>query len=704
MPVEKAIQNAQVIRFATFEVDLRSGELRKNGVRLKLSDQPFQVLAILLEQPGQVVTRDELQKRLWPDTFVDVDHNLNTAINKIREALGDSAENPRFIETLSRRGYRFVAPVNNGVGSSNPLVPEVLVDKPKARGRRTYYVPVILGTVVVIVGALALWETVFRTPRAPRILRFTRLTEDGQTKFGPLSTDGSRIYFNEVLRGPRNLIAQVPVKGGEAVPLSTPIKQPLLLDLSKEGTDLLVGSNDDEAREGGALWVQPVAGGSPRRVGTILAGAARFGPDGTSIIYAKDHDVYSVSLDGSSPRKLLTVDSTPLAFRFSPDARVFRFSQFDSVVESVTIMEASADGTRLRKMFEGLRGEWTPDGRFFIFEKMIDGRIDLWGLPEAKRILWQKRNDNPIQLTTGPLNFADPSPSKDGKKIFAFGLSQRSEVIRYDLGSRRFVPFLSGISAEGLAFSRDGQWVAYTSYPDGMLWRSKVDGSEPLQLTFRPMRRAFLPRWSPDGKQIAFNALIPDASWNIFLVSSNGGTPQRIFPSEQTQMDANWSPDGNSLVFGSVFIPNAPIYIIDLRSKHVSPLPGSNGIFSPHWSPDGRQIAGITTATRTLMLFDFASQKWTELFGHAIGYENWSRDGKYLYFQDFHDHAPGVGYRIVRLRLSDRTIENVGELGSIGGFTTGTFGDWFGLAPDDSPLFARDISTTEIYSLEMDWP
>jgi Tol biopolymer transport system component len=213
-----------------------------------------------------------------------------------------------------------------------------------------------------------------------------------------------------------------------------------------------------------------------------------------------------------------------------------------------------------------------------------------------------------------------------------------------------------------------------------------------------------LPRLSPDGKQIAFNAITPDASWNIFLIPSNGGTPQRIFPSEQTQMDANWSPDGNSLVFGSVFIPNAPIYIIDLRSKHVSPLPGSNGIFSPHWSPDGRQIAGITTATRTLMLFDFASQKWTELFGHAVGYENWSRDGKYLYFQDFHDHAPGVGYRIVRLRLSDRKIENVGELGSIGGLTTGTFGPWFGLAPDDSPLFARDISTTEIYSLEMDWP
>ena len=105
------VGTSQVIRFATFEVDLQAGELRKGGLKLKLSGQPFQVLAILLERPGEVVTREELQKRLWPDTFVDVDHNLNTAINKIREALGDSSENPRFVETLPRRGYRFIAPV-----------------------------------------------------------------------------------------------------------------------------------------------------------------------------------------------------------------------------------------------------------------------------------------------------------------------------------------------------------------------------------------------------------------------------------------------------------------------------------------------------------------------------------------------------------------------------------------------------------------
>src|SRR5262244_1448665 len=105
------VGTSQVIRFATFEVDLQAQELRKSGLRLKLTGQPFQVLAILLERPGTVVTREELQKRLWPDTFVDVDHNLNTAINKIREALGDSSENPRFVETIPRRGYRFIGEI-----------------------------------------------------------------------------------------------------------------------------------------------------------------------------------------------------------------------------------------------------------------------------------------------------------------------------------------------------------------------------------------------------------------------------------------------------------------------------------------------------------------------------------------------------------------------------------------------------------------
>src|SRR6201999_2947607 len=146
-----------VVRFATFELDLRSGELRKSGVKLKFGGQPFQVLTILLEQPGEVVTREDLQKRLWPDTFVDVDHNLNTAINKIREALGDSAESPRFVETLPRRGYRFIATLEPPVPPAEEPGPEPVIGLEPARGShsRRIWLTVAEGLFAILAAALA---------------------------------------------------------------------------------------------------------------------------------------------------------------------------------------------------------------------------------------------------------------------------------------------------------------------------------------------------------------------------------------------------------------------------------------------------------------------------------------------------------------------------------------------------------------------
>jgi DNA-binding winged helix-turn-helix (wHTH) protein/WD40 repeat protein len=710
------------LRFGIFEVDLRSGELRKAGVKLKLGGQPFQLLTALLERPGEVVTREELQKRLWPDTFVDVDHNLNTAINKIREVLGDSADSPRYVETLPRRGYRFIATVIGDAVPANQLAEQIVPVKPQLRRRPFYYALATAGLAAVIVGSLILWRANFRTPGAPKVLRFTKLTSDGQAKIGPIVTDGSRIYFNELLPGPRNLVVQVSVKGGETIPLSIPLTLPAVLDVSKDGTEFLVASNvlaNQVGIEPIPLWMQPVAGGSPQRVGGILVADARFGPDAATIVYSDGHSINSVGTDGSSPRKLLSMEgrpsgfgSAPFAFRFSPDGRVFRFTQYDGELDRFSvayasrfssIMQATADGRNLRKMFPGCCGEWTTDGQFFIFQNRTNFEFDLWAFREPRRFPGSQKMDEPVQLTSGPLDFEFPLPSKDGKEIFAIGTSRRAEVVRYDSHSGAFVPYLSGISAEGLSFSRDGQWVTYTSYPEGTLWRSRVDGSQRTQLTFPPLR-VFWPRWSPDGKQIAFSATLPNATLNAYLISSEGGNAQQILPSDQIQMDVNWSPDGNSLIFGSLPFRNAPIYTIDLSTKRVSPLPGSTGFFSPHWSPDGRHISAITMANRTLMLFDVSSQKWTEAFGSAMGWENWSHDGKYIYFLDHHDPAQGFGYRVVRLRLSDRKTESIVDIKNIGRLTTGMFASSFGLAPDDSPLFARDISTQEIYALELQRP
>jgi Tol biopolymer transport system component/DNA-binding winged helix-turn-helix (wHTH) protein len=735
------------VRFDLFRVDLSSGELFRSGVRVQIQDQPLRLLWLLLEAEGRVVTREQLRAALWPqDTFVDFEHAVNTAVKKLRQALEDSAEHPKFVETLPRIGYRFMATLEwvSDISDKNPLPRVVAIAPPgpvtvtqrlpprrealsgdkgqaatllsddavapetqrKPRIRRLVLrYSVLLAGILVLAGAA--FKTVIRAPSAPRVLRFTALTNDGQRKGGALASDGSRIYFNETLTDQRPIIAQVSVTGGEAVPLSVPLKRPQVLDLSREGTELLIAN--DDGFDSSSLWVQSVVGGSPRRIGTVPITDAKFGADGKSIIYGSEHDVYSVSRDGSSARKILTADSVPFAFRLSPDGRVFRFTQFDYRVDSMAIMEAAADGTRLRRMTGGCCGDWTSDGRFFIFQTRSDPavlRIDLWALPEEGRFSWRKREGTPIQLTAGPFSFMSPLLSKDGKQIFAIGESDRAEVIRYDSRSNQFVPYFSGISAEGLAFSRDGQWVAYTSYPDGTLWRSKVDGGERLQLTFPPLR-VLLPRWSPDGKQIAFNARLHDAPFNIYVISSEGGHAQRILPSEQTQKDANWSPDGSSLVFGSDgdVRNKEPIQTIDLGSKRVSALPGSSGFFSPRWSPDGRFIAAMTKDSAfKLMLFDFSSRRWTEVFGSQMGYPSWSHDGKYIYFQNWHDPVKHIGERIVRLRLSDRKVENIVDVKDVGRLTTGTNIDWFGLAPDDSPLFARDISTSEIFALDVEWP
>ena len=568
--VEETVRAPRLVRFGTFEVDLQAGELRKSGLKLRLTGQPFQVLAILLERPGEVVPREELQKRLWLDTFVDVDHNLNTAINKIREVLGDSAESPRFVETLPRRGYRFIAPVEGtqsavasadepasgaGRGSQAPswggavaaktiagslgesqgpsaqIASEsatgagvTLEPRPKRRG--------VFALVAIALVAIVILYFRFAVPLPPpRVSGYAQVTNDGRAKAWPgvsydrLVTDGSRLYYIESpFVSP--ILKQVSTLGGETSAISTPFLVGSIGDISPDRSSLLVPAFVGLEIEDDPLWVLALPAGTPRRLGELLGGGGTWSPDGQRMFFTNGHDLYVARADGTESKRLASLPGDPYWLSWSPDGSRLRLSVFNPNI-GPRLWEVQADGSHPHPLLPGWNntsteccGSWTPDGKYFIFQSNHNGKEQIWAIPERVGLFRRARGE-PTELTTGPLSYVSAVPSLDGKKLFAIGSQPRGELGRFNQKTQQFEPYLSGISADGVDFSKDGQWVTYVSYPEGSLWRSKADGSERLQLTFPPMQ-VILPRWSPDKKQIAFTAMLPGRPAQNYLVSANG--------------------------------------------------------------------------------------------------------------------------------------------------------------------------------------
>src|SRR5256884_303656 len=354
-------------------------------------------------------------------------------------------------------------------------------------------------------------------------------------------------------------------------------------------------------------------------------------------------------------------------------SNVFDISPDGSVLLMSTALGTSGDGPlwtvpvlggtpRRLGNLEGHGGAWAPDRRYFVFQAIRDETSNVWAMNEHGG-LFRSTRQQPIQLTTGPMNIGDPVPSRDGKRLFVQGWRPRGELVRYDARSGQFAPYLSGISAMGLDFSRDGVWVAYNDGTDGTMWRSKVDGTQKLQLVSPPMQ-AYLPRWSPDGKQIAFFGHPPGEPWQIYVVPVAGGSPELIYRSGANLADPSWSPDGKSLAFGENSLNNqgSAVYVLDLKTRNASKLPGSDGLFSPRWSPNGRYLAAIPLDSLKLMLFELTTQKWTELAKIFVAYPTWSRDGRYLYFNGILDNQEGY----FRLQISDRKLERILSLKGLG--------------------------------------
>ena len=744
MEMTGQITNAR-LSFGLYEIDVHTGELWKAGFRIKLQGQPFKVLTILLEKPGQVVTREELQTRLWgKDTVVDFDHSLGTAINKIREALGDSAENPRFIETLARRGYRFIAPVGviepagpvdpatdaptgrsstrlsvapplhptaNGEAVAEPIFassPTTVNIAPAAHPRRLsrLFLWLLIAFILLAAGAvgyyLASFHTVTNPPHIAQITHNGHLAPSVDTieNLAPAATDGVRLYASTI-DGGHSILSAISISGGLVEPLNIPseVASPALGDISPDGSRLLLRDHLSPESEQ-PLWVVPTTGGSALRVGDVLAHDATWMPNNGGILYANGNSLFLSSITSSTPQLYASLPGRAFWLRWEPNGKLLRFTILDPISHTLSIWQITpSDRTpnRILADFNQPAGEccgvWTANGRAYVFQSSKGGNNDLWELSGLS-------TSNPTRLTDGPLEFESPVAARTGSRIFFMGADSRYELESVS-PTGQLVPVKGFLSnAARVEYTRDGKWVVWTD-TGGQLWRARSDGTEKLQVTPDTLT-AFLARWSPDGTRIAVMAREAGKAWQIYITSANGGDFTPLLHQTRNAADPSWSPDGKSIAFGgtndAMGKDNATrtLDTVDVATGTLQEIPGSNGLFSPRWSPDGRYIAALTLDQRQVHLYTVATHIWTTLAVPSGADPVWSPDSHYLFLHASLDPAQPID----RVSIPDGHVDEVVRLADSREHDAVDY-VFGGLTQDNRPLIRARIFTGNFYSLDL---
>jgi Tol biopolymer transport system component/DNA-binding winged helix-turn-helix (wHTH) protein len=719
MAAEQDKNDSKRVQFGVFEADLKSGELRRSGVRIRLQVQPFKLLAALLEKPGEVVSHETLQRQLWgADTTVDFDHSLGIAVNKLREALGDHAENPRFVETLAKRGYRFIAPVKMIDAQTNQQLSESPIAVSASGLQTAGIVPWrwLVGALVCL--CLGLGLTIFLRPPARKPYRIVQVTHSGHVltnglndleveSFSSSASDGPRLYFSHMDNGNPKLAVTL-AANGEMSHFNLPpeIGAPLIGTLAPDGSRLIIHSHL-QAEPEQALWIVPTLGGSVRRVPNVLAHDATWMPDGRRLLVANGNELTVVGADGSDPHKLITTPGLAFWLRWSPDGRRLRYTLRDSKSQTTELWEVAADGSNPHPLLPGWShpsseccGSWTADGKHFVFQSWHNenGHSEIWALQERP---WFLKDREPRQITNGPLDYEAPSTSPGSQRIYFIGVNSQIELLHTLPKTSVFVALDQDLSAADLAeYSPDGKWVAWLNAFDGSLWRSRTDGSDRIELTIPPLR-IFAMKWSPDNKRLALMALEPGMPWKLYVIDADGGKPTPLLNEDRNEADPDWSADGQSIIFGRLpdrmdsRQPKA-IYLLNLQTRKVTEIPGSNGLFSPRLSPDGRYIAAIRLDQKALLLYDQSKQLWTTLSTHGVGDPTWSHDGSSLYFQDFLEEGKPI-YRIVVPSGQTERVATIINLRPI----AATDYRLIGLAPGDLPVVSTHTSTVNLYSVDL---
>jgi serine/threonine protein kinase len=531
-------------------------------------------------------------------------------------------------------------------------------------------------------------------PRATGTLNSEQITFSSELKDGPLVTDGTRLYFQS-----QGQPLEMSVRGGPTAPLRASASGMQMLDISPDASEMLAlkpDLNDENGR--GLIWTVPVLGGYPRKLGNQIAQDARWSPDGRSIVYASMNSLYVSDSEGANLKKIWDAPAYAEAPYFSPDSHRIRVTVHGvNEVSLPKIWELNADGGSPHPLAvdwpedgDQTHGQWTRNGEHFIFMSRRGGANNIYELIQPFWFeFWKKATA--VRLTAGQIDVLAATPSRASDGLFSIGRIAQGAMQVYDPKLKRFVPFLGGLAAADFRISPDKQWMTYRDYPQRHLWRSRLDGSEKLQLTDSAV---FMPQWSPDSKWVVFSD-----NKEIYRVSADGGTPEKLTSEGKTELAPVWWPDGKSIAFNDYPNPGhiPGIKVVDLATRKISIMPGSEGFYAPSWSPDGKYMVAIAENPSRLVLYSAESGTWKDLkkFGAPWGYWVWANDGKSVYFavrSTGADGEPGM----YQLTIGDGKWDQVA---TFDGLTVNLDG-WEGfpsITLDGRLAMMRDTSVVQIY-------
>jgi Tol biopolymer transport system component/DNA-binding winged helix-turn-helix (wHTH) protein len=682
------------VRFGVFEVDLASGELRKQGLRIRLQEQPFAVLAALLERPGEVVTREELIARLWPDgTIVDFDRGLNAAVTRLRQALSDSAETPRYIETVARRGYRFVGMVDAPAAAAEIPAAVPTPEKP----RRSPWPAAAAISAIVMAGA-GYWLMAARSnPADPSWTVAPLTTEPGYEQHASFSPDGTQVTFQWGRDGGTHVFVKL-VGTGDPVRLTSAVEAEYGPAWSPDGRQIAFLRDVDKQTIG--IYVIPVLGGVERKVAETPAPSwannARnplrrldWTRDSRHLVVSGPEQaggidrLLLVSIESGEKQWLTTGRSDPeVADRepaVSPDGRTVAFVR-GTASESIYLLSLQPDlspAGEPRLLTSGRNPAWTPDGRELVYRPL---RLPITGLAHV-----DIRGGKPRGLPAFGEDSFLPTLSRTGRLAFSRGTIDiniwRQELVDGPTPPPP-VPLISSTARDADArYSPDGTRIVFQSNRSryAEIWTCASDGTRCSQLTaFNGALITGTPRWSPDNRTIAFDSAA-EGRFHVYTIDAGGGPVRRLTTEPTTGAIPSWSHDGKWIYYASSATGRGEIWKVPSQGGASVQVTRNGGLVAFE-SPDGTALYFTKTENDATLWRSGLDGSGETAVVQRVAHRGFAVSGDSIYYL----RVEPTGETIRRFRLATREDTRVAGLAK-----TGYYG--LALSPDGRYLLYSQI-------------